>query len=77
MGKDTKKRTLIFLFGLTLVSFLTVVGTLAFFEANLPLYIRNVIITDVIFVVLYAVWIKLHKGYETIYKSGLGTGEEK
>ena len=77
MGKDTKKRILIFLFGLTLVSFLTIAGTLAFFEANLLLYIRNVIITDVIFVALYAVWIKLHKGYETIYKSGLELEGEK
>ena len=77
MGKDAKKRILIFLFGMMLVSFLTVIGTLAFFEANLPLFIRNIIITDLAFVVLYVVWIKLHKGYETMYKSGLEMEEEK
>ncbi|MBI2581424.1 hypothetical protein HYV85_06520 [Candidatus Woesearchaeota archaeon] len=77
MGKDTKKRILIFLFGLTLVSFLTIIGTLAFFEADLYDFVRNIVITDMVFVILYVVWIKLHKGYETIYRSGFTLEDKK
>lgn len=71
MSKDTIRRILIFLGGLVIVSFLTVIGTLAFLEPKIPLLVRNIVITDVMFIILYVVWIKLHKGYETMYKSGL------
>ena len=78
MKKETKKRLAAFFIGLLLVSLLTSVGSLAFFSsANLLAVIRNVLITDVIFIGFYVVWIKLHKGYETIYKSGLKFEEEK
>lgn len=77
MKKETKRRIATFFIGLALVTFVTIIGTLAFFEANLLLYIRNVIVTGIVFVVLYAVWIKLHKGYETMYKSGLELEEKR
>lgn len=71
MSKDTLRRILIFLGGLIIVSFLTVIGTLAFLEPKIPLLVRNIVITDVMFIILYVIWIRLHKGYETMYKSGL------
>lgn len=78
MQKETKKKTVVFFSGLTIVTFLTVIGSFAFFSAaDLFALIRNVLITDAAFIVLYVVWIKLHKGYETMYKSGLELEEEK
>ena len=77
MGKDTKKRILIFLFGLLVVSFLTIIGTLAFFTSDLYDFVRNIVITDLIFIIFYTVWLKLHKGYETMYKSGLESEEKR
>lgn len=78
MQKETKKKVAAFFIGITLVSFLTAAGSLAFFSASDVLaIIRNVFITDAIFVALYVVWIRLHKGYETIYKSGLELEGEK
>lgn len=71
MSKDAIRRILIFLGGLIIVSFLTVIGTLAFLEPKIPLLVRNIVITDVMFIILYVIWIRLHKGYETMYKSGL------
>lgn len=72
MQKETNRKIVVFFSGLTLVSFLTVAGSLAFFSgANLLAVIRNILITDVAFAILYVVWVKLHKGYEQIYKSGL------
>ena len=77
MKKETKRKIVIFLLGLMLVSFLTAAGSLAFLSQDLLGVIRNVFITDTTFVILYVVWIKLHKGYETIYRSGLKFEEEK
>ncbi len=72
MQRETKRKVAVFFIGLVLVSFLTAIGSLAFFsDTDLPAVIRNVLITDVAFMILYVVWIKLHKGYEQIYKSGL------
>lgn len=77
MQKVTKRNIIAFFVGLLIVSFLTAVGSLAFFSADLPVVLRNVIITDAVFIALYIVWIRLHKGYEQIYKSGLELEEEK
>lgn len=78
MQKETKRKVAAFFIGLVLVSFLTAAGSLAFFSASdLLAIIRNVLITDAIFIILYVIWIRLHKGYETIYKSGLELEEEK
>ncbi len=78
MQKGTTRKIAAFFIGLLIVSLLTVVGSLAFFSAaDLLAVIRTVLITDAVFIVLYVVWIKLHKGYETIYKSGLKIEEEK
>ncbi len=78
MDKATKRKILVFFFGLLFVSFLTVVGTVAFFnELAILAFARNIFIIDAVFVVLYAAWIKLHKGYETIYKSGFNLEDEK
>lgn len=70
MNKDTR-RILAFFGGLIIVTFMTLIGTFAFLEPKILLFVKNVIITDVVFVILYTIWIKLHKGYETMYKSGL------
>ncbi|MBI2143267.1 hypothetical protein HYU20_02910 [Candidatus Woesearchaeota archaeon] len=77
MKKETKRKAITFFVGILIVSFLTVVGSLAFFSADLAVVLRNIVITDIIFVILYTVWVKLHKGYETMYKSGLELEEEK
>ncbi|MBI3036171.1 hypothetical protein HYY73_00215 [Candidatus Woesearchaeota archaeon] len=78
MGRVTKRKVLAFFFGLLLVSFLSVVGTVAFFnELAIPAVARNILIIDAVFVVLYVAWIKLHKGYETIYRSGFNLEDKK
>lgn len=77
MKKETRRKAIVFFIGLLMVSFLTMVGSLAFFSADVLGILRNVVITNVIFIILYVIWIKLHKGYETIYKSGLELEEEK
>ena len=77
MQKATKRKVIVFFIGLLIVSFLTIVGSLAFFSADLAVVLRNVVITDAAFVALYMLWIKLHKGYEKMYKSGLKLEEEK
>ena len=75
--KPEKRKRLVLFSGLTLVSFLSVVGTLAFFKQALLGVLRNILITDVIFIVLYIIWVKVHKGYEGMYKSGLEFEEER
>ena len=77
MQKVTKRKVIAFFIGLLIVSFLTMVGSLAFFSADLAVVLRNVVITDAAFMALYMLWIKLHKGYEKMYKSGLELEEEK
>lgn len=77
MKKETKRRIAIFFIGLALVTFMTIIGTLAFFEAKVLYFIRNVAFTDVVFVALYALWIRLNRGYEAMYKSGLDLEEKR
>lgn len=78
MQKETKRRVAAFFIGIVLVSLLTAAGSLAFFSAsNLLAIIKSVFITDAVFIALYVIWIRLHKGYEQIYKSGLELEQEK
>lgn len=77
MQKATKQKMVVFFIGLLIVSFLTMVGSLAFLSADLAVVLRNIAITDAIFIALYMFWIKLNKGYEKMYKSGLELEEEK
>ncbi len=80
MRQDIRK-VVIFFVGLLLVSVFTVIGTVAFFGAEKVAFVRNVIITDIMFAVLFVVWVKVNKNYETIYKSEIehdvGHGREK
>lgn len=71
MGKETKRRLISFLIGAIVVAMVSVFGTLAFLEADLYDFVRNIVITDFFYIGLYVVWIKLHKNYETMFKSGL------
>ena len=75
MTPDMRK-LVIFFVGLLFVSILTVLGTIAFFQAQIISFIRNVIITDAVFAVLFTIWVKVNKGYETIYKSELAHKHE-
>ena len=71
MRKETKSKTVSFIIGAAIVSLVTTFGTLAFFEADIYEFVRNIVITDAFYIGLYVVWIRLHKNYETMYKSGL------
>ena len=70
------RKVIIFFAGLLLVSIFTALGTIAFFQAQIISFIRNVIITDAVFIVLFTIWVKVNKGYETIYKSELAHKHE-
>ncbi|MBI2143692.1 hypothetical protein HYU17_00890 [Candidatus Woesearchaeota archaeon] len=77
MRPETKRRVAAFFAGIAIVSFATVIGTLAFLKFGMFGVIRNVAITDAAFIAIYLLWIKLHKGYEAMYKSGIEFEEEK
>ncbi len=69
MPGENKKRLLSFIIGVMIVSLVTVLGTLAFFEkVKLYVFLRNIVVTDLAYIGLYVVWIKLHKNYERMYK---------
>lgn len=78
MQKGTKRKVVVFFIGLALVTLLTAAGSLAFFSASNTLAIvKSIFVTDAIFIALYVIWVRLHKGYEEIYKSGLELEGEK
>lgn len=66
-----KGRIISFLIGASIVTLITVMVTLAYLDKKPFSFIRNIVITNAIFVALNFIWIKLHKGYEVMYKSGL------
>lgn len=68
---DVKRRGLQLLIGELIVTFLTIIGTLAFLKNGKFEIIRNIIIVNLIFVAAYIIWIKLFGNYEKIYKSGI------
>ncbi len=67
--KQSVRKAVIFFVGLLLVSIFTVIGTVAFFGVGKVSFARNVIITDILFAILFVIWVKVNKNYETIYKS--------
>ncbi|MBI2144928.1 hypothetical protein HYU18_01255 [Candidatus Woesearchaeota archaeon] len=73
----TKSRLRVFVIGILVATFVSVFITFAFFEADIGHFVRNIIITNLIFIALNLVWIRLHRNYETIYKSGFEEVEEK
>ena len=76
MRVNTRRKIRFFFFGLLVVSILTALGTIAFIGAHVIGFLRNIIITDGIFIVLFVIWAKVNKGYETIYKSELAHKHE-
>ena len=71
------RKTLLFFFGLLVVSILTIIGTVAFMGPHASSFVRNVAITDIVFVALFITWAKVNKGYEDIYKSELSHKHER
>ena len=69
--EDVRRRGIQLLIGELIVTFLTIIGTLAFLKSGKFEIIRNIIIVDIIFVAAYIIWIKLFGHYEKIYKFGM------
>ncbi len=57
--------------GEIIVTAVTATVTLAFIGSSLWAIARNVIIFDLIFLLIYLLWLKLFGNYEKIYKEGL------
>ena len=78
MRADTQRRKIVlFFFGLLLVSIMTALGTVAFIGPHATSFVRNIAITDAMFIALFIVWAKVNKGYEAIYKSELSHKHEQ
>ena len=77
MRADVKRKIVLFFFGLFLVSILTALGTIAFIGPHATSFVRNIVITDVIFIALFTVWAKVNKNYEASYKSELSHEHEQ
>ena len=77
MRGDAKRKILLFFFGLFLVSILTALGTIAFIGPHATSFVRNIVITDAIFIALFTVWAKVNKDYEASYKSELSHTHER
>ena len=61
MRADTQRKIVLFFVGLLLVSILTALGTIAFIGPHATSFVRNIVITDTIFVALFTVWAKVTK----------------
>jgi hypothetical protein len=70
MAKVRRRAIQIFI-GEGIITVLTIMGTLAFLESGVPHIIRNVIITDILFLIAFFIWVKLFSNYEQMYKQGL------
>ncbi len=70
MAKIRARAFQIFL-GEVIVTGITVIVTLAFIGSSLLTIVKNVIIFDLIFLLIYILWLKLFGNYEKIYKEGL------
>lgn len=77
MKAVTRRKILLFFFGLVAVSILTMVGTVAFMGSHVQSFVRNIAITDIVFVALFVIWAKVNKGYEDSYKSELSHEHER
>lgn len=73
----TKKKIVGFIIGLLIVSFFTAIATVAFFQSKIFPLLRNVLITDAVFSVLYIAWLKVGKGYESMYKDSFTLEDKK
>jgi hypothetical protein len=69
--KHLKAKAVQILIGEGIVTFVTIIVTLAFLESNGAEILRNIIVVDVLFLVIYVLWIKLFGSYEKMYKFGL------
>ncbi len=58
-------------FGETIVTLVTIIVTLAFIGSKPLTIIRNVIVLDLVFLIIYILWLKLFGNYEKIYKAAL------
>ncbi len=70
MAKISSKLFHIF-FGETIVTSVTVIVTLAFIGSKPLTILRNVIVLDLVFLIIYILWLKLFGNYEKIYKAAL------
>lgn len=70
MAKIRARAFQIFL-GEVIVTGITAIVTLAFIGSGLWTIVKNVIIFDLIFLLIYIIWLKLFCNYEKIYKAGL------
>lgn len=77
MKSITKRRLIILVAGMAIATFVSVFVTFAFFEVKAGMFIRNILITNAVFIALNMIWIRLHRNYEKFYKSGLEREEEK
>ena len=66
-----KARSFHIFLGEVIVTAITAIVTLAFIGSRPWTMIRNVIIFDLIFLLIYVLWLKLFGNYEKIYKAGL------
>jgi len=64
-------RTVQILIGEGIVTFIAIVVMLAFLESSGTEIIRNIIVVDVLFLIIYILWIKLFGNYAKMYKFGL------
>ncbi len=59
-----------------IICFIVVITTsivsLAFFDAPLPVILRNDVIAVGIFLVMYYIWLKVNENYERSFRLGLG-----
>lgn len=66
-----KARAFQIFLGEVIVTAITAIVTLAFIGSRPWTIVRNVIIFDIIFLIIYILWLKLFGNYEKIYKAGL------
>ena len=66
-----KAKLLQIVYGELIVVIATVAVAYAFFDSSALTVIRSVGVVAAAFLLMYAIWIKMNKSYEKIYKSGL------
>ena len=68
---EVKRKAIQIFIGEVIVTIITLIVTLSFITSSFGIIIRNVIIANILFVIVYFIWLKLFGHYEKIYKSGL------
>ena len=69
--KNWKSRLLPIVYGEIIIMISTVLVAYAFFDSSTATIIKAIAIVGALFLVVYVLWIKMHKSYEKMYKSGL------